>query len=63
MKIGNPVMKMKTFITQCKRVLMVSSKPDKDEFNQAAKITAIGTVIIGMIGFIIFIIAMLIGGV
>ena len=63
MKLGNPLTKLRNFIMQCRRVLMVSSKPDKDEFNQAAKITAIGTVIIGIVGFIIFIIAMLIGGV
>ncbi len=63
MKIGNPIAKLRNFTMQCRRVLMVSSKPDKDEFNQAAKITAIGTVIIGVLGFIIFIIAMLIGGV
>lgn len=63
MKLGNPIAKLRKFILQCRRVLMVSSKPDKEEFNQSAKITAIGTVIIGVIGFIIFIIAMLIGGV
>jgi protein transport protein SEC61 subunit gamma-like protein len=63
MKLGNPILKLKNFIKQCRRVLMVSSKPDKEEFNASAKITAIGTVIIGIIGFIIFMIAMLIGGV
>ena len=38
-----------------RRVMMIASKPDKDEFKQSAKITGLGFVIIGAIGFIIFI--------
>jgi protein translocase SEC61 complex gamma subunit len=41
---------------------MVSSKPDKEEFKLSTKITAIGIVIIGSIGFIIFMIVRMIGG-
>jgi protein transport protein SEC61 subunit gamma-like protein len=53
---------MKRFLSQCKRVLFVSSKPDKDEFIQSLKITGIGMVIIGVIGFVIFLAIQLIGG-
>ena len=36
------------------RVLQVARKPNKEEFNVSAKISAIGIVIIGAIGFAIF---------
>ena len=49
------------FIKDSKRVLKVARKPDKDEYLQFAKVTAIGVVIIGIIGFVIVIIGQLIG--
>jgi protein transport protein SEC61 subunit gamma and related proteins len=49
------------FIKLCQRVLHVSKKPGRDEFLNVAKITGIGVLIIGAIGFIISIIAQLIG--
>ena len=58
----NPVPKIKNFITQSKRVLMVSSKPDAQEIKLASKITAIGMVLIGAIGFVLYILFQLIGG-
>ncbi len=48
------------FIKQCRRVLYVSKRPDRDEFVNVAKITGIGIIIIGVIGFIISIIAQII---
>jgi len=42
------------FFQQCKRVLLVASKPGKEEFVLSAKITGIGIAIIGMIGFLLF---------
>lgn len=41
----------------------MSSKPDKSEYGQSVKITGIGIGIIGMLGFVIFLIAMFLGGV
>jgi protein transport protein SEC61 subunit gamma-like protein len=41
------------FIKLCQRVLQVSKKPDREEFFNVAKITGIGVLIIGAIGFII----------
>jgi protein transport protein SEC61 subunit gamma-like protein len=41
------------FIKLCQRVLHVSKKPGRDEFTNVAKITGIGVLIIGAIGFII----------
>jgi protein transport protein SEC61 subunit gamma-like protein len=42
-----------------RRVLLVANKPDKNEFTQSAKITGLGFVVIGVIGFIVFIVVQL----
>ena len=44
--------KFKTFIVECKRVLLVTKKPSKEEFKAVVKVTGVGTLIIGAIGFI-----------
>jgi protein transport protein SEC61 subunit gamma and related proteins len=50
------------FIKLCQRVLHVSKKPGREEFMNVAKITGIGVIIIGTIGFIISIVAQLLYG-
>ncbi len=42
------------------RVLKISSKPDRDEFEMSAKITGAGIIIIGAIGFLFYLAAALI---
>ncbi|MBI2233345.1 MAG: protein translocase SEC61 complex subunit gamma [Candidatus Aenigmarchaeota archaeon] len=54
--------KLKGFITQARRVLLVASKPDKSDYRQSVKITGLGMAIIGALGFIIFLAVQLIGG-
>lgn len=49
------------FIKQCRRVLHISKKPEREEYKNVAKITGIGIIIIGVIGFIITLIAQLLG--
>jgi len=49
------------FIRQCRRVLHVSKKPDREEFQNVAKITGLGIILIGVIGFVISLIAQLTG--
>ncbi len=49
------------FIRQCRRVLQISKKPDRDEYQNVAKITGIGIIIIGVIGFIVSLVAQLLG--
>ncbi|MBE6511206.1 MAG: protein translocase SEC61 complex subunit gamma [Methanobrevibacter millerae] len=49
------------FVKDSKRVLKVSRKPDRNEYFEFAKITAIGILIIGVIGFAIYIIGALLG--
>lgn len=41
-------------ITEWKRVLNITKKPSRQEFSAAAKITGIGMLIIGFIGFLIY---------
>lgn len=53
--------KIGMFFQQCRRVLLVASKPGKDEFKLSSKITGIGMIVIGFIGFAIFMAFQLIG--
>jgi protein transport protein SEC61 subunit gamma-like protein len=50
------LVKLKTFIGQCKRVWLVLKKPTRKEFEMVAKVSAIGILIIGFFGFLISII-------
>lgn len=56
-QVGAPVPgkieRLKAFIMECKRVLRVTKKPDKQEFTTIVKISAIGIAIIGFIGFLV----------
>jgi protein transport protein SEC61 subunit gamma-like protein len=48
--------KLKSFFGQCRRVWIVLKKPSKQEFNTISKISALGILAIGLIGFLIGII-------
>jgi len=52
---------LRLFIQQCRRVLLVSTKPNKEEFKLSSKITGIGFIVIGLIGFVIFLIFQFLG--
>jgi len=43
-----------------KRVLKIASKPSKEDFFTAARICAIGMLLVGGIGFILYLISVLI---
>lgn len=45
--------KIKSFLLQCVRVWHILKKPTSVEFKAVAKISAIGILVIGFIGFII----------
>ena len=49
------------FIKDAKRVLKVSRKPDANEYLDLAKISALGVVVVGGIGYIIVCLGSLIG--
>ena len=45
--------KLKSFIGQCKRVWTVLKKPTRQEFMTISKISAIGILAMGLVGFLI----------
>ena len=47
---------IKNFITECKRVLKVTKKPDAEEFKTIVKVSGVGILIIGAIGFLLFLV-------
>ncbi|MBL7206010.1 MAG: protein translocase SEC61 complex subunit gamma [Candidatus Aenigmarchaeota archaeon] len=47
---------IKSKIANCKRVLQIARKPSKDEFISSSKVSALGMFVIGMIGFVIFLV-------
>jgi protein transport protein SEC61 subunit gamma-like protein len=55
--IGQPLpskrQKFKRFFQECRRVLRVTKKPDKQEFLTIVKVSALGMAIIGIVGFLI----------
>lgn len=54
-KMKKYLVKLKSFILECRRVLIVTKKPGKEEFKVIVKISGIGMIVIGLIGFIIYI--------
>jgi protein transport protein SEC61 subunit gamma-like protein len=47
---------IKSFIVKCKRVWLALKKPSKKEFEMIAKVSAVGILILGFLGFLISII-------
>jgi len=52
--------RIKRFIRECRRVLKVTKKPSKMEFKTIVKVSGLGILIIGFIGFIVHMINALI---
>ena len=48
--------KIKKALKQYIRVLKITSKPDMEEFKMSAQVTGIGILLIGAIGFLIYLI-------
>ena len=46
-------MSLKSFINECARVLKVTKKPTKDEYKAIVKVSGLGILIIGLLGFVI----------
>ncbi|MBI2671068.1 protein translocase SEC61 complex subunit gamma [Candidatus Woesearchaeota archaeon] len=47
------VSKFRSFILECRRVFTVTKKPTKEELKIIVKVSGIGMLIIGLLGFII----------
>lgn len=52
-------MNIKEKLQNYRRVLTIASKPSKDDFISTARICAIGIIIIGVIGFMLYLIALM----
>ena len=52
--------RLKKFINESIRVFKITKKPGSEEFKTIVKVTSIGALIIGFIGFIIHVMAQLI---
>jgi len=50
MEIWQPT---KSFLIKCKRVWHVLRKPTRKEFEQVSKVSAIGILLLGVIGFLV----------
>jgi protein transport protein SEC61 subunit gamma-like protein len=42
-----------SFITECKRVLVVTKKPTSQEYRTLIKVCGIGILLIGLVGFLV----------
>jgi protein transport protein SEC61 subunit gamma-like protein len=45
--------KFKAFCKECWRVLKVTKKPNREEFKTIVKVSGLGIIIIGLVGFLI----------
>ncbi|HTY43726.1 MAG TPA: protein translocase SEC61 complex subunit gamma [Patescibacteria group bacterium] len=45
--------KFKSFLIQCKRVWLILRKPTRKEFTTVAKVSALGILVLGLLGFLI----------
>ncbi len=52
--------KLKNFVKECARVLKITKKPTKEEFKTISKVSGLGILIIGLLGFIVHLIDVLI---
>jgi len=48
--------KLSNFYSQCVRVWQITKKPNKDEYIATVKVSLMGVFVIGMLGFIIFLV-------
>ena len=51
--------KLKSFLGECVRVLRITKKPDATEFKTIVKVSGLGILIIGSIGFVVTMIKLL----
>ncbi len=58
--MGNNLEAIQGFLKQCERVLRVSTKPDLEEYWMVSRVTGIGILIIGIIGFVITLVTQLV---
>ncbi|MSR86071.1 protein translocase SEC61 complex subunit gamma [Candidatus Woesearchaeota archaeon] len=60
-KLSEYWVKFKSFVKECRRVLQITKKPSTEEYKAIVKVTGIGILLIGALGFIISMIGALTG--
>jgi protein transport protein SEC61 subunit gamma-like protein len=60
MNINESLIKMKYFLHECMRVLKITKKPTNDEFKTIIRASSLGLTIIGLVGFIVFLLKQII---
>jgi len=58
--MGGGVGGIQKAISETRRILRLTRKPKRTEFNETAKITGLGIIVIGLVGFIIFFLSQII---
>ena len=53
MDIASWPRRIKTYVLECKRVLKITKKPDAVEFKTIVKVSGLGLLIVGLLGFLI----------
>ncbi len=53
MDLNSYWVRFKSFLSECVRVLRVTRKPNKLEFKTIVKVSGLGMILIGLIGFVI----------
>ena len=53
MDFASYLVRFKAFLGECIRVLKVTRKPDSTEFKTIVKVSGVGILLIGLIGFVI----------
>ena len=51
--------KVKSFMRQNRRVLKITKKPSNDEFKITLKVSGLGILLIGFIGFVVYLVGVL----
>ncbi len=52
----NPMQAIKNFYADSKHVMSVSYKPDMDTFKRTLKVVLLGIILLGILGFVIYLI-------
>ena len=45
--------RIKTYVLECRRVLKVTKKPDSMEFKTIVKVSGLGLLLVGLVGFLL----------
>ena len=61
-KLLNTKRTVKSKLREYVRVLKIAEKPDRNEFEMSLKITGVGILIIGLVGFSFFLAGQILGG-